>query len=106
MQVEEEAMRRSRRTALYGWTPCLRTRRSTARSQKEMQHNLSLCLSFLLLGTFSSTVTAQTVDDQTNPQSESADNVLPTFDPRFGIGYTTQGAGFDPFASYEVFVPL
>ncbi len=106
MQVEEEAMRRSRRTALYGWTPCLRTRRSTARSQKVLQHNLSLCLSFLLLGTFSSTVTAQTVDDQTNPQSESADNVLPTFDPRFGIGYTTEGAGFDPFASFEVFVPL
>jgi hypothetical protein len=60
----------------------------------------------LLLGTLTPIATAQTVDDQTNPPTESATNVPPTFNPRLGIRYTTEGAGFNPFVGFEGFVPL
>ena len=74
--------------------------------QRVLPSHLSLCISLLLLGTLAPIATAQTVDDQTNPPTESATNVPPTFNPRLGIRYTTEGAGFNPFVGFEGFVPL
>lgn len=50
----------------------------------------------ILLGAIaiSSTATAQTPEKP------------PTFQPRFGVRYTTEGAGFDAFSSLEGFLPI
>ena len=52
--------------------------------------NLS-CISLLLLGSLPGT--AQTLNSL-------------KINPRFGVGYSTSGAGFDAFTSFEGFVPL
>src|SRR5690348_10177140 len=31
---------------------------------------------------------------------------VPRFLPRFGVNYTTEGAGFDNFGSFEAFIPV
>lgn len=39
-------------------------------------------------------------------QAETATGTGETVSPRFGLRYTTEGAGYDPFASLEAFLPL
>ena len=72
-----------------------------------MKSAKTLCIGLLLFGTLTSPAIAQTTD--TNPDaslssSTSAADLKIT--PRFGVGYSTSGAGYDAFTSVEGFVPL
>ncbi|MBD1933471.1 MULTISPECIES: right-handed parallel beta-helix repeat-containing protein [Cyanophyceae] len=62
-------------------------------------------ISWLLLVTLT-LATSKTVNAQTEPSTETAKDNPPFFTPRLGINYTTSGAGFDDFASFEGFIPL
>ena len=82
----------------------------------------SLSLSLLLVGMLTSTGVAQTTPsesapfnglgllaDESIPQKDSNEARISedvSFSPRFGVGYSTSGAGFDAFTSFEGFVPL
>ncbi len=80
---------------------------------------LSLYFTLLFLGIFTSTATAQTVvpknTNLVNSTTNTAANLLAktetatkdiTFTPRATAGYTTQGAGFNSYGSFEGFFPV
>ncbi len=80
---------------------------------------LSLYITLLFLGIFTSTATAQTVvpknTNLVNSTTNTAANLLAktetatkdiTFSPRVTAGYTTQGAGFNSYGSFEGFFPV
>ncbi|MBD1804177.1 right-handed parallel beta-helix repeat-containing protein [Microcoleus sp. FACHB-SPT15] len=67
----------------------------------------TLCIGLFVFGTLTAPGVAQTTD--TNPDaslssSTSAADLKIT--PRFGVGYSTSGAGYDAFTNIEGFVPL
>jgi len=67
----------------------------------------TLCIGLLLYGTLIAPGVAQTTDinpDASLSSSTSAADLKIT--PRFGVGYSTSGAGYDGFTSVEGFVPL
>jgi trimeric autotransporter adhesin len=86
----------------------------------------SFYLALLILGIFNSTATAQTIipkdtktvnSSQTPRQNNQAQLLAQTeeagartdvitFQPRVGASYTTEGAGFKPYGSFEGFFPL
>jgi trimeric autotransporter adhesin len=39
-------------------------------------------------------------------QEKATSEAAPTFSPRFGVRYTTEGAGFRPYTSFEGFLPV
>jgi parallel beta-helix repeat protein len=63
-------------------------------------------MSFLLLGALISPLSAQTVEEESLPPSLTGSAVDLTIRPRFGVGYSTSGASYDAFTSFEGFVPL
>ncbi len=80
---------------------------------------LSLYATLLFLGIFTSTATAQTVAPKNtnlvNSTTNTAANLLAktetgtkniTFSPRATAGYSTQGAGFNSYGSFEGFFPV
>ncbi|OKH54756.1 hypothetical protein NIES2101_06195 [Calothrix sp. HK-06] len=60
--------------------------------------SLSLSLTLLFLSIFTSTVNAQT--------EETAEPSVITFRPRVGAGYRTEGAGYNPYGSFDIFLPV
>ncbi len=66
----------------------------------------TLGMSFLLLGALISPLSAQTVEEESLPPSLTGSAVDLTIRPRFGVGYSTSGASYDAFTSFEGFVPL
>jgi hypothetical protein len=62
-------------------------------------------MSFLLLGALISPLSAQTVEESSPPSPTGSAADL-TIRPRFGVGYSTSGASYDAFTSFEGFVPL
>ncbi|BAZ16214.1 hypothetical protein NIES4071_80890 [Calothrix sp. NIES-4071] len=81
--------------------------------------SLSLSLTLLFLSIFTSTVNAQTAfsKNQVNFTTNTAKDLLAqteetaapeviTFGPRVGAGYTTEGAGYNPYGSFDIFFPI
>ena len=62
-------------------------------------------MSFLLIGALISPLSAQTVEESSPPSLTGSAADL-TIRPRFGVGYSTSGASYDAFTSFEGFVPL
>jgi len=55
--------------------------------------------------TFAATQQAKAQEAEA-PAEETAEITPPVFGPRVGVGYTTEGSGFESFTSFEGFVPL
>lgn len=77
----------------------------------------SLYIALLFLAIFTSTASAQTVNsvkskaevNQAKLLAQVEETTAPdtiTFTPRVGVGYTTEGSGFNPYSSFDGFFPL
>jgi trimeric autotransporter adhesin len=60
----------------------------------------------LLLLLFSSPAFAQANPAGNETPAEETTETFPSFNPRLGVRYNTDGAGYGPFTSFEGFVPL
>jgi parallel beta-helix repeat protein len=67
------------------------------------QSGRALCLSLLLTAGVPYSVAAQAVNTDSSSSNAAADLKI---SPRFGIGYTTSGAGFDGFTRFDAFIPI
>jgi hypothetical protein len=65
-----------------------------------------LCTSLLFAFTLTLPAVAQTLDTKTDTPSPTGEAADLRIAPRFGLGYSTSGAGYDAFSRFESFVPL
>lgn len=65
---------------------------------------LSVC--GLLLLTFSSPAFAQTTPAENDAPASDTTETFPSVNPRLGVRYNTDSAGYQPFTSFEGFLPL
>ncbi|NJL10259.1 MAG: hypothetical protein HC908_09050 [Calothrix sp. SM1_7_51] len=54
--------------------------------------------------TFAAAANAQT--EPSTPEDEVTPEVAPLVQPRFGVRYTTEGSGYQPFTNLDAFIPL
>ncbi|NEP08815.1 MAG: right-handed parallel beta-helix repeat-containing protein [Symploca sp. SIO2C1] len=67
---------------------------------------LKIFLGILIVGIFSSPLTAQTTEEETAPPETTGSAADLKITPRVGAGYNSSAAGHDGFGRFEGFVPL
>lgn len=71
-----------------------------------LQKPLTISLTLLFLSIFTVTVNAQTAKNLRASTEEATTPSEITFGPRVGAGYTTEGAGYNPYGSFDIFFPV